>query len=286
MDWTHLHPGEFVIPRDAMDRFGAAELLVALSKSDQKKAIVSAALARSRTQAISEKFQSQVEDYWHDANIEALEYLSIVLKNNPKTPVAKILARPDVDSALTYPFNEAADKSEAMLRQAWQDSIDDAVKTARGDFKLIGAGWEGYETDEGLLDELVGDLHANAKAMRSRYHEALNSDDPKKALDTVHRDSTARASFSVSTAVWSVLTQVRDSAIRLAGINKLWIARMDSRTCSHCWYLHGTVVGPGEEFPKGSLKTYRDKPLLGPPRHPRCRCVVVPTKLPKTKPKS
>lgn len=264
----------------------ASALVLALTSSDSKKAFTSAALARSGLEKISVGFQKQVEDLWEAANAEALSHLTIVMQNNPMKSKDVILARPDVKSALSWPYEQAAIASEKLLRDAWAAGEVESVKKTKGEFKLLKEDWKGHEIDEGLLDALVGDLHANAKAMRKRYRAAVKSDSPEASLKTLTNDSRTRASFSVSTAVWGVATQVRESAARLAGLNKMWVSRMDSATCSHCKDLHGTVVGPFDAFPKSALKTYLNAKLMGPPRHPRCRCIVVLTKLKKTKSKT
>ena len=255
----------------------AAEFIVALTSADDKKALAAAALARSALSEIAAEYEGKIGELWDAANKEALSHLLLVMGNNPHKPVEAIVARKDVQSALLWPYEQAAQQSEELMNAAWDTAEKESVKMAKGEAKLLGAVWKGYETDRSLLDNLVGDLHANAKAMRSRVLEALKSDKEQgKALGQVTNDATRRAKYSISVSVWSVAAQVRDSAARMMGLNRIWVSRMDSKTCNHCKALHGWVVGPGEPFPKGHLlKTYRDTPLFGPPRHPNCRCVVV-----------
>lgn len=60
---------------------------------------------------------------------------------------------------------------------------------------------------------------------------------------------------------------------------RMWVARFDKATppCSLCVRLHGTHVGMGEEFPVPDTEPAPyGGALTGPPRHPRCRCRVVP----------
>lgn len=270
-------------------REGGARLLVALTNSDTKKALASAALARKGLAALSEKYQKQVEALWEQANTEALSHLTIVLRNNPHKTKAAILARPDVQSALRYPYEQAAQQSEEIVRKAWKAGEAEAVKMVKGEFKLLKAAWAGHEVDETLLDSLVGDLYANAEAMRERLGEALTNPGSKgvaASLNGLASNARLRASYTVSTAVWGVSTEVRDSAIDKAGLNKMWVAVLDEKTCSHCKALNGMILAPGKQFPinagKTALKAYRGI-LLGPPRHPSCRCQLIPTKLKKTK---
>lgn len=291
MTVAYLKQGEYVATLRQTRELGAS-LLVALASSDQKKAFLSASLARKGLAAVSDKYTKQVEALWEAANKEALHHLSLVMQNNPKKSVDTILRRLDVQSALRQPYEEAAKASEDILRKAWEAGEAEALKKVKGEFKLLGEDWKGHELDEALLDSLVGDLHANAKAMRQRYREALTKDSTssvKQRLTILTNDAKTRARYSVSTAVWGVSTQVRESAIDKAGLNKMWVAVLDSHTCTHCANLHGTILKPGEQFSKtagaSKLKVYMGK-LLGPPRHPNCRCILVPTLLKPKKPKN
>lgn len=63
------------------------------------------------------------------------------------------------------------------------------------------------------------------------------------------------------------------------GIQKMWLASRDERTCPHCLALHGSLVAVDGEFSHD--RTYANKPaevyqgvLETPPRHPRCRCTI------------
>lgn len=58
-------------------------------------------------------------------------------------------------------------------------------------------------------------------------------------------------------------------------VEKMWVASFSGNTpCMDCTNLHGTSVPLMESFPTtGKTKVYRD--LLGPPRHPRCKCTLV-----------
>lgn len=204
-----------------------------------------------------------------------------MLQNNPHKSKDQILKRPDVQSALRQPYEQAAAASEKILKAAWDAAEAETLKKVKGEFKLLKEDWKGHETDKALLDSLVGDLHANAKAMRSRYREILMNPSSKglgARLLSLGSDARLRASYSTSVAIWGVASQVRDSAFSLAGLNKMWIAVLDGVTCSHCRGLHGMVIPAGRQFPVdvGSkpLKVYKGK-LFGPPRHPRCRCVIV-----------
>lgn len=268
------------------DIYDAAHLMVALTNSDIKKALASAALARKSLEGISEKYQEKIAALWDDANEEALKHLNVVIKNNPHKPIADILKRPDVQSAIRWPYEQAAKASEPIMKEAWDEAAKDALQKAKGEVKLLGGTWGGHEIDDTLLTDLIEDLHLNAKAMKARIETGLKGKDPETRLKQITSDVRTRGAFTASTGVWGVASMVRDSAAALAGINKMWLSRMDAATCSGCRGLHMVVVGPGQTFPNPFKGTYKDRPLLGPPLHPRCRCVAVLTKLKKTKNKN
>lgn len=293
-----LREGEYVFSGDAVRALAAtdltlvstgleaAELVVALASSQVKAAVVSAALSRKALAVFSEKYRKQVEAFWDEAHEEALELLVLVLQNNPTKEKSLLFERPDVQSALTQPYLEAAVKAQSLLQEAWAGTADLTEKYLRSEFKLLKENWQGYETDSALLYSLVGDLRANAEVMRSRYVAAVEDALPGKveeALSKVAKDSTRRAGYTATTLVWGHASEVRDSAFAKAGLNKMWVARVEdveNPPCSHCKALHGKVIAPGEQFPINGLKAYRNL-LYGPPRHPNCRCVIVGTKLKK-----
>lgn len=263
-----------------------AEAFVALANS-KKSVTLSASTTRKALDALSQKHQKTIASYWESANQDALRLLVVVMKNNPKKTAAQILSRADVQEVLRAPYEEAAKKSEDLLKQAWSEAEALSVKHAKAEFGLIGAEWVDHATDTALLDALVKDLHSNAKAMRSRYTEAMKDTSNAKArMEGTAADSIRRARYSLQQAVWGVASQVKDTAAENAGLNKMWVAVMDGNTCSHCKALHGMVIGPGEQFPHDAgdttLATYKGT-LFGPPRHPNCRCVLVATKQKKTK---
>jgi HK97 family phage portal protein len=79
-------------------------------------------------------------------------------------------------------------------------------------------------------------------------------------------------------------------AYQLAGIQKMrWHAVLDDRTCPFCKKKHGDIVTIGEPFAElgeeiegenedGEPVTMKNEyaPVLVPPLHPRCRCILLP----------
>jgi hypothetical protein len=263
-----------------------AALIVALTSAADKQVAVMSALARATTKAISGKAETAIEKEWAKANAETLTFIKLVMKNNPTKALDDILARPDVQQALTQPYEMAALASKTIIEEAWSDSSSNAVKRAKGEIALIKGKWKGWTEDRTLVNRLLKDVQVNSKAMRKRLIAAMAEDDYGTALDKAANDITLRNRYTIQAAVWGAARMVRDSAFAAAGLNSQWVARFGPNMCSNCKALHGHVVGPGEEFPHEFdhvpvLKVYNGI-LLGPPRHPNCECGTVPTRKPRT----
>lgn len=255
----------------------AAAFVVALASAQDKQAQVSAALVRKALEGIAAKYAAQAGKFWEDANKDALALLIPVVQNNPGKTPAQIMARPDVAEAVTAPYKAAAVAAEKALREAADAAAADSIKRIRGEFKLMGQAWEGAEPDATLVDQLAKDLHGNAKAMRSRYLSAMKDRETFAAkAKVIAEDAARRARYSTSGAVGDAATTTRTDAFAKAGLNMMWLSRLDVLTCSECRALHGIVIAPGGEFDHGMLRIYGGF-LAGPPRHPSCRCVLIGT---------
>lgn len=273
---------------DVLDK----RFLVALAKEDPKAKLSLTAAAQAKAlrevlTKISDTHHPDVIAVWDKASTTALNHLAIVVKNNPAKTMSQILQRPDVVSALTQPYEHAAKQSESILTRAHSDAVS-AVQ------KILGTD---ADPDPALLKSLIKDLHANARAMRDRIGRALADTTPKvnvkKHLASVASGASQRAGMSLTSAVWMPASQIAQQAASAPSKQILpkgkkqakkkttvlmWVAVIDERTCSQCKALHGTMVKPGKAF-KTEGKTYMDLPLVGPPRHPHCRCVLVPAQI-------
>lgn len=256
-----------------------ATLLVGLTNNPESRALTNAALARRSTDSIAATTDKQITKIWQDANTEALNFLNLVLgNNNTKTP-NQVLARPDVQQALRTPYEEAAAKSEAILRKAWSKAAADALEKGRAEAKSLGldARDADPEFSEDLLDAVISDMRQNAKAMRGRVKDALNSPSGQRTarLRGTTDDVVRRARYSAHTALWGVSGLVKEGLARLLGISRMWVAVLDSKTCQNCLNLHGTVVAYKDPFPiPHGFKVYLDV-LHGSPLHVGCRCQIV-----------
>jgi hypothetical protein len=192
---------------------------------------------------------------WKGASQEAVAFISLVMRNNPHKPIEAILARSDVQSALTWPFNNAADKSKAIIENAFA-GLDSPFK-----------------------DSVKNDLDGMAAEAPVKITSEMK--DPERQtlaqrllawLQKLER----RAAMAVDVGTTRAITEL--NALQAHSGFKMWVAQIEElNTCSHCRGLHGMVIPWDQEFPyntgQRNLGVYGD--LQGPPRHPNCRCHLV-----------
>lgn len=284
-------------------RLAAAEFIVALTRTSARRELAVAALARKSTDAISTRYEDEIALLWRNASEETLQFVRLVMKNNPTKTVDQILQRSDVQQALAKPYAGLGKSSADLVVKGWEESERDAEAKVRSELMLLQVPWKGYRKNRTLRRQINADLARNASQMQSRLVEAMRrqhhiydaaSTDPVPApredgrdeLQLVADDSVLRARYSIQTAIWSAARAVRDGAYRLAGVNKKWKSRRGPNMCSHCRRLHNCVVGPFDEFPHHfeglrKLAVYKGR-LFGPPRHPNCQCITVATREART----
>lgn len=102
--------------------------------------------------------------------------------------------------------------------------------------------------------------------------------DPVVLLAPVKRDVDL-ATRTISTMAISAANDGYADALAAAGRSRIWVAERDA--CVHCLAYAGETAGPGIPFALGL--TFGDKPLVlsahqiplvSPPLHPHCRCVI------------
>ena len=202
---------------------------------------------------------AQVEQEWLRQAKRAIKHVLVVLKNNPQKPVSDIFSRPDVLQALSQPFQEAAEFTLRHLVAVWEEQ---------------GAPSSGY------LDQLIADVMRNSILASSRMQRVIyaDRDSADLSMNKIGADLARRAGLGVRVAEVRSRAERDLLAIAAKGQYKRWVSRLDAATCSECSALHGMVLHVLEEFPADAggreVRVYRD--LLGPPRHPRCRCRLVP----------
>lgn len=189
---------------------------------------------------------------WDKAFADTIEHILLVAENNPNKDLKAILARPDMQEAVTEPFVAAGIETLEAVHQAW---------TAEG---------------QADLDRVVKNVHANLKSAPDRIRKAMLGgprDEMAVRLKKLAKDMQLRAQYAVDYA------QKRSATVKLleeAGpkAQKTWAAK--DPQCSACKALVGTTIKVSATFSltAGGLKLGSFGPLIGPPRHPNCKCYL------------
>jgi hypothetical protein len=157
---------------------------------------------------------------------------------------------------------------ESVVRTAYRASAGVAAAHAQRQSGI--PGWEPVEVfNTEYLQNLLSDVRRNLRDYKaSDQGEAAR----RRVVFRTQHSAGVAAQRGYTDAMISAYTELADFGFRL---RKVWLANFIGNTpCDHCRALHGTEVGLHEEFPTSNnrLKVYGD--LLGPPRHPRCRCYL------------
>lgn len=206
-------------------------------------------------------YAAQVETEWAKQVGRAIKHVLLVIKNNPEKNAAEILARPDVQEALTKPVLQAGQFTMSRIFAAWDN--------------------ENGPTPSNYLDSIVADVMRNTVTAPARLQQVVSMDlkQTESAMRKVAVDLARRSGLGVRVAEVRASAE-RDlvSLVEAGHAHKRWVAHLDENTCSHCASLHNMVIPALDSFPADAgeryLRVYQD--LLGPPRHPRCRCRLVP----------
>lgn len=157
---------------------------------------------------------------------------------------------------------------EAIIRQAYRGSAAIAAEHSARESGI--PGWtpvEVFNTD--YLQNLLADVRRNLREYKSsdRDDKAL-----RRAVLRMQHSAGVAAQRGYTDQLIEAYTELEDFGFQL---RKVWLANLVNNTpCDHCRSLHGTEVALHENFPLGTpgMKVYGD--LIGPPRHPRCRCYL------------
>lgn len=158
-------------------------------------------------------------------------------------------------------------KLEAVIRSAYRSSA--ALGSAHVARESGLSDWSPAEvfTTE-YLTSLIADVRRNLRDFKlsDRGDTAR-----RRAILRMQHSAGVAAQRGYTDSLISGYSELEDFGYRL---RKVWLANfINNDPCDYCRSLHGTEVGLHEEFPHGvDLKVYGN--LLGPPRHPRCRCYL------------
>ena len=159
---------------------------------------------------------------------------------------------------------------ESIVRTAYRSSA--AVAAAHTAREAGIPGWtpvsEIFSTE--YLAALLKDLRRN---LRDYKASAKEETDRRRAVLRIQHGAGVAAQRGYTDALIASYSELEGFGYVL---RKVWMANfVNNVPCDHCRALHGTEVGLHEEFPAPTLrklKIYHN--LIGPPRHPRCRCYL------------
>lgn len=241
--------------------------------------------------------QNQAElarDAWLLAAAKVKNHVLLVWQNNPGKTLEEILARPDVKQSFSLPFEQAAQSAAGNVHEAWNAGLEAGQGEAADQLKAIGLRPPGaQQVSEGTLNGVLGDLDKNADLASAKMTAAVQtSGGPSEASDRIDRiaeDMSRRAHMSTTVAGSTAASLQKEKAYAAASkaaglkIRKMWVTHFGPGTCPTCAAMHGTAADLGKPFPSHETLHPKWKPpkpylgiLMGPPRHPNCRCSVIP----------
>jgi hypothetical protein len=268
-----------------------ARLLIRFQESVLQQLIESSSQSRQQLDGLVQGFSQAAMSAWQNAGSEARDFLLLVIANNPDRPIGEILNRPDVRSALRYPFEEAASMTNQSITASWSAGQDNGLHAAATQADI--AGFEMPDDvpgpDQAYLQSLLDDVNANQVGARDRFLAALqnpNRESIGPALQAITNDLGYRARAGITVAGQRAAAEQQELAYAAIAehngveLRKLWVTRFGPGTCKTCAALHGTVRKLGEAFPEDAHFGSGSPPavygdLNHPPRHPNCRCRIV-----------
>lgn len=171
-------------------------------------------------------------------------------------------------SSGTSTYLETRKAINTLVRSAYVSSqtVGSQTIAAQADIE----GWEPKNSpDTTYLKSLMADARLALQDLRASTKDTR---DQKRAIMRIGHSAGTAAQRGNTDALIQGAEQLAESGIV---VEKMWLATFAGNTpCLDCVSLHGTTVEWDKEFPHvGRTKVYRD--LMGPPRHPRCRCTLV-----------
>jgi hypothetical protein len=217
---------------------------------------------------------------------------------------------PDLEEALAR-FTKMIESSAGNARRSIQSAHVSAGAlgsvAASADLARLGVSAPRVPApDTAYLNSVLSDLNRNVGEMLGNVREAVgaiwNAPPPPEyqmdrasaeagRLQSVEREVARllsnlinRSELGASAVAHRAFTDAQMGVFKAAqesnpglSLLKTWVADLNAEKppCALCQSLHGTWVELGEEFPHGNAEVYGGD-LQGPPRHPNCRCRVVP----------
>lgn len=183
-------------------------------------------------------------------------------------------AEPDAVAALRSALPLAAALGVTQAREQLGPDAQHPAMRAHPDQAARAALDDAVDTVAAILAERRA---AAVALLRPELVRTLGRPGVLAALAQAQQAVTRLDAHARTTVVATVADGVREVA-DAAGLRRLWVAERDA--CLTCTRLAGVVSGPDGTW--SAAATYGQSPLpvrgalRGPPRHPRCRCQVVP----------
>lgn len=224
-----------------------------------------------------------------DASEDARQHVLTVMAANPRKDLVDLLNRPDVVEALHIPFDEAAAVAHDHIDQAWSIGVDSGVAQANAALKVLGLKKEAAaEVPTTTPEKMKVDVDHLADSASQHLVSLLlqgEKKDVSPVAEKIGRDAANRTRYSTQHSGTAAHTQAELATLAKAAkksgldVRKMWVSRLGPATCGSCAALHGTVVDLKAAFPAstfGKVLPIYGGILHGPPRHPNCRCKLVP----------
>lgn len=155
---------------------------------------------------------------------------------------------------------------EAVIRSSYRASAGVARGVAGQSSDL--PDWISHEVfNTEYLKDLLSDVRRNLREYKAGTLTR------EQAISRIEHSAGVASQRGYTDQIIASYTELEDFGM---DVRKFWVANFENNTpCPACVRLHGTSVGLHESFRSqtGEPGVYRD--LVGPPRHPRCRCKLV-----------
>ena len=216
--------------------------------------------------------------------------------DTPRAAGVQITSRADLNTAMTAALTEAQTAVEAHVRAGWLAAsalaLHDDAGTYTTDVRAL--------TETAFLKSVLDDI-GKAFAVAALVIVAMVRDSHDRSTDIVPgsarlalirqtvdgavRRLTVSTNAAISVAVYRGYTDMQlamhaEFGETYLGWKKRWLTT-SAEPCPACVALDGTTVGVDEAFDADATsdptfippRVYQD--LLGPPRHPNCKCRII-----------
>jgi hypothetical protein len=246
--------------------------------------------------------EQQVRQQVHDSIADAFTTLAaaavVAASTAPGTVLTglALLSLPAFHAALVAAVTRAREDTAASVHAAYAAAAQIALTKvtadlAHDDYTVPGVLPELGDTIDRILadvDTMFGHAQTDVQnTLHAAYDKASTSEARTVAVDQAVHDAEARlqqrAAAAASTATHKGSTDAEQAIYNeyqnstgTPGLMKRW-RTTSNNPCGMCDALNGTMVGVNAEFDHNATTVDKDlrpvwRNLLGPPRHPNCRC--------------